>query len=291
MTRSLSQAAELPCPHCGQPIPAEVWIVVDVEERPDLAVLACAGTLHDVHCANCGAQNAIEAPLLYHDSVARRLIYAAPAQTSVDEDRRIATHLAEHLLAGIDDQSPAYLQRVEIIPGIETLGQALDQPPIDEEQEPPSEAAARLAIAALLSADSEAAFAIALENHPSALHPSLDELLEIMIGEAQANHDSAYAGSLRFVRERLAAARVTNNHSIQLLAAIQQLLAASSEEEASAVVEEQAAYLLSPEAGELLSELARSAEQEGSDELAGQLRDVRDALHSLRNGGQNSDQN
>ena len=118
MTRSLSQAAELPCPQCGQPIAAEVWIVVDVEERPDLAVLACAGTLHDVRCDTCGAQNSIEAPLLYHDSIARRLIYAAPDQTSIDEDRRIATHLAQHLLAGIEDQSPPYLQKVEIVPGL-----------------------------------------------------------------------------------------------------------------------------------------------------------------------------
>ncbi|HEY1014532.1 MAG TPA: CpXC domain-containing protein [Herpetosiphonaceae bacterium] len=291
MTRSLSQAAELPCPQCGQLIAAEVWIVVDVEERPDLAVLACDGRLHDVQCPNCGAQNSIEAPLLYHDSVVRRLIYAAPDQTSIDEDRQIATHLAQHLLAGIEDQSPPYLQKVEIVPGLESLGPALEQPPIVDAQEPPSEAAARLAIAALLSADSESAFEIAVDMHPAALHPSIDELLEIMIGEAQANHDSAFAGSLRFVRERLSATRVTRTHSLALLATIHELLAADSEEEAAAVVEEHATYLLSPEAGDVLSELAKAAEREGDEALAGRLRDVRDALHTLRNGGQNSEQN
>ena len=287
MPRSMVQDAELPCPQCDQTIRAAVWIVVDADEEPDLAARACAGTLHDVTCENCGALGAIEAPLLYHDAYVRRLIYAAPSQTSPDQDREIALHLAKHLLGEIEDQSATYLHRVEIIPGIESLGPALDQlPPDAAEAVPPSHEEVAAAINALLEADSEVAFETTLADHPAALHPSIDELLAQLIAEAQASHDMAYAGSLRFVRERLLAQRVASTHSIKMLQSIQLLLEAPSSEIAAQLVKEHAAYLLAPEACDVLSELARAAEIQGDEDLATQLRDVRDALQSLQAGGQ-----
>ncbi len=64
MPHSFSQTASLTCPQCGRAFSAEVWLIVDADERPDLAERIRAGTLHDVTCPHCGHQGQVDAPLL-----------------------------------------------------------------------------------------------------------------------------------------------------------------------------------------------------------------------------------
>ncbi len=53
MPHSMSQTATLTCPQCGHVFPAEIWLIVDGVERPDLLARAAAVT-----CTACPAPNA-----------------------------------------------------------------------------------------------------------------------------------------------------------------------------------------------------------------------------------------
>ncbi|MGB9872982.1 MAG: CpXC domain-containing protein, partial [Anaerolineae bacterium] len=64
MTHSFAQPASLTCPRCGQTFSAEVWLIVDAAERPDLLERLRDGTLHDVTCPHCGHSGQVDAPLL-----------------------------------------------------------------------------------------------------------------------------------------------------------------------------------------------------------------------------------
>jgi len=64
MPHSFSQTASLTCPQCGRPFSAEVWLIVDADERPDLAERIRDGTLHDVTCPHCGHQGEVDVPLV-----------------------------------------------------------------------------------------------------------------------------------------------------------------------------------------------------------------------------------
>ena len=44
MSPSLTQSTDLTCPHCGREFTAEVWLVIDAAERPDLIERARAGS-------------------------------------------------------------------------------------------------------------------------------------------------------------------------------------------------------------------------------------------------------
>src|SRR5205807_4732514 len=60
---SFSQVTPLTCPECGREFHAEVWLIVDGTERPDLLERARAGTLHAVACPG-GHTAVLNAPLL-----------------------------------------------------------------------------------------------------------------------------------------------------------------------------------------------------------------------------------
>jgi hypothetical protein len=63
----MAQQANLTCPHCGQPFNADIWLIVDTQERPDLLARLQAGDIHESLCPHCG-QNAgqADAPLLIY---------------------------------------------------------------------------------------------------------------------------------------------------------------------------------------------------------------------------------
>ena len=63
---SLADSAQLTCPNCHRAFDATVWLIVDAEERPDLAAHAAHGTIHAVPCPHCKARGQIGAPLLLY---------------------------------------------------------------------------------------------------------------------------------------------------------------------------------------------------------------------------------
>jgi hypothetical protein len=94
MPHSFSQTASLTCPQCGRAFSAEVWLIVDADERPDLAERIRAGTLHDVTCPHCGHQGQVDAPLLLLRPGATPPLLFSPAQeTTPEEDRQQAAGL------------------------------------------------------------------------------------------------------------------------------------------------------------------------------------------------------
>lgn len=85
MNRSVAESVTLPCQQCGRPVAAEVWIIVDVAERPDLLAQLRAGTLHDIACPDCGHTATINAPLLVYRPEAEPPLLFSPASGSSSE--------------------------------------------------------------------------------------------------------------------------------------------------------------------------------------------------------------
>lgn len=61
---SHAEPAGLACRACGAAVAGQVWLIVDVAERPDLLERLRAGTLHDLVCPQCGRAATVNAPLL-----------------------------------------------------------------------------------------------------------------------------------------------------------------------------------------------------------------------------------
>ncbi len=109
MPNSFAQHAELTCPHCDKPFPADVWLVVDTAERPDLREVARAGALHALACPYCGHVGNVDAPLLiyfsdYDPAVGQPALLFSPAQaTNAEQDREQASGLLRMLAQRLGD--------------------------------------------------------------------------------------------------------------------------------------------------------------------------------------------
>ena len=77
---SHAETTNLPCRSCGAPIAAEVWVIVDPTERPDLLARLLAGALHDLTCPTCGHTATVDAPLLIVRPAAEPVLLFSPAR-------------------------------------------------------------------------------------------------------------------------------------------------------------------------------------------------------------------
>jgi hypothetical protein len=125
MTHSLAQEANVTCPKCGQSFSDQVWLIVDIAERPDLAQRIRDGTIHTTHCPYCGNEVEIDAPLLIYDPERQRVLFSPPWQTSEEEDRQIGEGLLSHLAESFLNHAPDYLGQALGIPR-ESLSILLD---------------------------------------------------------------------------------------------------------------------------------------------------------------------
>jgi len=92
---SLAEQAALPCQACGRPVEAEVWIIVDVDARPDLLARLRAGSLHDMTCSACGHTATLNTPLLvYRPGAEPALLFSPAADSDADTDEAHAVALA-----------------------------------------------------------------------------------------------------------------------------------------------------------------------------------------------------
>lgn len=90
---SSSERVTLPCQKCNQPVDAEVWIIVDTTQRPDLLARLREGTLHHVGCPACGHVAAINAPVLIFRPDMEPALLFSPADGSnpvQDEEQALA---------------------------------------------------------------------------------------------------------------------------------------------------------------------------------------------------------
>ncbi|MDW8351851.1 MAG: CpXC domain-containing protein, partial [Anaerolineae bacterium] len=105
MSHSLAQSTQLICPHCNRPFDAEIWLIVDAAERPDLFEKVKQDKLHDLTCPHCGFVEQADAPLLlYLDSplpggegAEVRVLFSPAQRTSAEQDEEAARKLVARL--------------------------------------------------------------------------------------------------------------------------------------------------------------------------------------------------
>ncbi len=118
MPYSYAERPTLTCPACQRAFAADVYLIVALDERPDLADRIRAGTLHTIPCPACGREIELDAPLLlYHPGGATALSFSPAQNTSSAQDQEHAAGLLGHLQASLGDAwQDAWL--AEGLPGI-----------------------------------------------------------------------------------------------------------------------------------------------------------------------------
>jgi CHAT domain-containing protein/tetratricopeptide (TPR) repeat protein len=69
---SYSKSTSFTCPSCGQDYQADVWMIVDTAEQPNLAERTHPGTVHHLACPHCGHQVGVDATLRHYQAGAPR---------------------------------------------------------------------------------------------------------------------------------------------------------------------------------------------------------------------------
>jgi hypothetical protein len=220
MAISLSQPYELICPACQQPFAHETWVIVDAEERPDLALAVREVTLHDTRCPRCGQGGAVNAPLLYHDRLARAVLFGVPHEMPESEWQELAKGLLWVLIGALprEEQLP-YLGEVQAEDGlagvaataaaltprpqsaVEALGDAIGGDEDSDELPPLAEA-----IMALLDAGSPAELEQVFAIYPFLLDEAMDDGLS-GLAEAATDQGELEVG-LAFERARVTLAQL-----------------------------------------------------------------------------------
>ena len=120
---SRQERADLTCPSCGQPFQADVWLVLDKAERPDLVHRLLDGELNVLRCPNCGAEGGISHPLMYHDGVRQQVVCAMPLSVNgPTAARTLVGDLLQSLVIALPAaERGAYLSEVELVPEVDGL--------------------------------------------------------------------------------------------------------------------------------------------------------------------------
>ncbi len=198
MSVSYAEQVSLSCPECGRPVSAEVWLIVDAAERPDLLERLREGELNRAVCSGCGHRGEVDAPLLlYRPDADPPLLFSPARRTSAEEDRAHAAGLLARLREALGEAwREEWGQGVPAVPR-EMLPIVLGDDP---------EGALRQLTAALqqfLQADTWADSRRVLEAHPELLSDATEALLEGWIRAARAQGDEEAWRSLERRRELL----------------------------------------------------------------------------------------
>jgi len=98
MPNSFSQTPSLSCPRCGTTFQAELWLIVDTTERPDLVEKIKDGTLHEIVCPQCGPIGQVDVPLLlYRPGETPPLLFSPAQETTNEQDQEHARALLARL--------------------------------------------------------------------------------------------------------------------------------------------------------------------------------------------------
>ena len=298
MTLSFYQSLQLVCPQCSHPFPFDLWLIIDLAERPDLTERLRAGTLHTVSCPHCGHAGQVDAPLLlYRPGEEPPLLFSPAEQTTAEQDREHAAGLLGRLRESLGDAwQDAWL--AEGLPGVprQLLPLLLDG---DADLE------------ALLE---QMAAQVAQEGIPEEAQALADRLIawiqtpdwqksedylqtwaaELLTDEAEAelerlrsiNPNAAsipeHQALLRRAREVGIAAMYAEIRQKRLLQALQQGQAGpigaavwrfiqADDAQAAALLQTEAALLLSLDASDLLRQLAKAAQTAGDADFAGRV--------------------
>ncbi|WP_322808023.1 CHAT domain-containing protein [Thermanaerothrix sp.] len=119
MAHSFAQTQMLTCPQCRHTFSADIWLILDADERPDLLARAAQGDLHRLPCPQCKCAIAVDKPLL----ILRRndpqacLLFSPAERTSGEQDLEHLNELISMLKAapGTNWQED-WLQAFQIVP-------------------------------------------------------------------------------------------------------------------------------------------------------------------------------
>lgn len=242
MSISHSELAQLTCPACGKDFEAEIWMLVDAAERPDLAQALRDDTLDQAVCPHCGHAGPSGAPLLFHDPERRRVYFAVPAGVPEHAWRERAQELLYLLVGSLPDEARLlYLSDVQVeqevagvrravlrrsrrvkpsgdvpapepatyhAPVAETLPDLASAPEVAS-AEPPTELLD--ALQNLLAADTPQEFDSVVQQNPLLLSDAADLLLVQFADQAFAQGEHAVGEALRAARTTLLGKRLATD--------------------------------------------------------------------------------
>jgi tetratricopeptide (TPR) repeat protein len=319
---SFSESIQAPCPKCDQRLDLNIWLIVGIAERPDLAERIRNGTLHDAPCPHCENVGRADAPLLLYRPDAEPCLLFSPAQnTTSDQDREQAAGLLQHLRDSLGDEwRDEWL--AEGLPGVprELLPAALSDDPDaalqavmaetteircsfeDEaeqalagslvawiEQETLDEAEAYLCQHQVELLSDGAVRVMQLLVHANPRNPHLPDHQERLARAREMGTTAMYV-EMRARRQREALQEALQHALAQagpIGAAVSQFVQAS-EDEAAVLLQTETALLLTLDAGELLRQFMEAAEAVGDDELTARLvvcQEQWEAVYQTRAGG------
>lgn len=200
---SRSGHIDVACPRCGASFSAEVWLLVDVWERPDLAARLQQGILHIALCPQCDGRVAVDTPLLvfraYKDPP---ILLSMPRTVSEEEARASGVSLLIQLRDALGDQwRPEWLEqqyetvdreevRILLNTDLALVGRQMMTTEGAEKALDAGEAPELLqALWDLLSCDSWATTRDVLAAHPSLLEEEVVETLHEFLCIARLEHD------------------------------------------------------------------------------------------------------
>ncbi|MEW5721343.1 MAG: CpXC domain-containing protein, partial [Chloroflexota bacterium] len=191
MATSFSQRVDLQCPECSTRFSAEVWLIVDLLERPDLAAQCRDGKIRAVVCPQ-GHAGTLGTPLLVHDPARRKLFLALTPNVPQDQAHALNAQLVARLRQSLPVGLPfEYLNETQVVP-LEFLPAALS----DDPQAALAEQLARhlpplmRTLQEFIQADSWDESKKILETHPALLTDDADLLLAQMIDAAREQKDA-----------------------------------------------------------------------------------------------------
>ncbi|MBN1149042.1 MAG: CHAT domain-containing protein [Anaerolineales bacterium] len=240
MPNSHAQNARLTCPACGREFEAEIWLVIDAAERPDLLEKVLQGSLHALPCPHCGQAGAVDAPLLIYRPGGDPPLVFSPAQgSSEEEDRQHAQGLLGLLRAALGGDWQAEWEAQVLAAPRQFLAAALSEDPQAALGEMLSQAQAEMerlraedpdayreleagarrmaeagpllqAIQEFIQARDWGSSRRVVEAHPELLGEEADGLLAQMIAAAQAQGDANAAAVFEEHRDLLRRCRETS---------------------------------------------------------------------------------
>jgi tetratricopeptide (TPR) repeat protein len=98
MPNSYAETPNLTCLSCQQSFQAEVWQIIDTEERPDLFERLHTGKLYKLSCPHCTSPNSIDPPLLIlQPNRDPPLLFIPPAHTDFHQNQQLVNALLTRL--------------------------------------------------------------------------------------------------------------------------------------------------------------------------------------------------
>lgn len=275
MSRSFAQTIPLPCNHCGQRFMAEIWLIVDAAERPDLVKRIHAETIHSPRCSHCGTLQALDEPLLFHDGPTQTLIFAAPEAGTDQHKQDLARQLGQQLIASIPPvERQPYLATAQMVSGIAGLHTALSdvvEPANDELSQ---------ALPALMAATGPADVQAVTREHPVLRTAAAIEQLRAYVEQLRSEQHAELADALAQRVSVLAVEPRSSDEPAQPHPArqmIQALLEAESPEQRQVLLHN-APHTVTPELATMLAALAEQAQRQQLDAVARDLLVMRDEV-------------